>query len=434
MREIPHSLELEQGCLSCLVGQPAEAVTEFLATFPAGEKLFWDERNRTLFGVLATMVDEGLPVDEILLLDELKKRKILTSCGGPEYINKLYNNALPMGALSHYAEPLVDLHVDRQLIMVGDKLQASGMARGGRKSLDEAERDVLAISVDAITCDDANVKVLVRESLHRLEESYRGIKQEGISTGLRDLDDLLRGMKPGQLIVIAARPSKGKTSLAMNIVEHVSLALEKPVGVFSLEMSRDELVDRMLASIARIPLSNFLPGKASENDFATMMRASVQVGNAKLRIVDTGGLSIMALKASARRMVRRWNVELIVVDYIQLMGGQTKENRTQEVSEISRGLKAMAKELRVPVIALSQLNRQSESDQREPRLSDLRESGSIEQDADTVVMIHDPKDDDGDVKEVRLLVRKNRTGATGTVEAMFLRSITRFESKAKGPL
>jgi replicative DNA helicase len=433
MAQIPQSVELEEGCIGCMLAQPRDAVTEFVAKYPAGPRLFWDERLRLIVETLISMVDEAKHIDSITLTDELKKHKSLEKSGGHAYLGKLWELATSTGGLVYYADQLVDLHVSRQLVLMGDKLKTLGFERKGKAALEEVEREVLAIGEEGLNSEDIDLKELVHGAILRLEESWKHGTIRGLTTGLSDLDKLLRGMKPGHLILIAARPSKGKTSLAMNIVESVAIKQQAPVAVFSMEMPREELVDRLLSSVARIPLTNFIPDKATNHDFAAITGASVLISASPIRINDTGGLTIGSLKALSRRMVQRHKSQLIVVDYIQLMSGAGGKNgnREQDISEISRGLKAMAKELKLPVLALSQLNRQMETDGREPRLSDLRESGSLEQDADVVVMIHDTCDDSVNAREVKLLVRKNRGGATGVVPAMFLRDITRFECKAR---
>ncbi len=264
----------------------------------------------------------------------------------------------------------------------------------------------------------------------------------GISTGFMDFDKMTTGLHPGEMIVIAARPSMGKTSLAMNIVEHVALELGLPVGVFSLEMTSESLVLRMLCCKARVNLRDAREGFFSERDFPKLTQVAGKLSKAPLVIDDTSGLSILQLRAKARRMHAQHGLKLLVIDYLQLLNStarRAQENRQQEISEISSGIKALAKELKVPVIVLSQLNRELEKDKnRKPRLSDLRESGAIEQDADLVGLLYKPSSEDeeggGDESEgvpVNLLIAKQRNGPTGDVNLTFLRSFTRFESAAK---
>jgi len=264
----------------------------------------------------------------------------------------------------------------------------------------------------------------------------------GVATGFPDLDKMTRGLNAGEMIVIAARPSLGKTSLAMNIVEHVASGpAPSPVGIFSLEMTADSLVLRMLCSRSRVNLRNITSGFLAERDFPKLTGAAGKLANAPLFIDDTAGLSILQLRAKARRMSQQFGIKLFVIDYLQLLHSTARraENRQQEIADISNGIKALAKELKVPVLVLSQLNRELEKDKnRKPRLSDLRESGAIEQDADLVALLYKPSsadDDDGgqeqDAVPVNLLIAKQRNGPTGDINLTFLKSYTRFESAAK---
>ena len=265
----------------------------------------------------------------------------------------------------------------------------------------------------------------------------------GIATGFVDFDKMTSGLHGGEMIVIAARPSMGKTSLAMNIVEHAVLEEKVPVGVFSLEMTAESLVLRMLCSRSRVNMRNIRDGFLAERDFPKLTGAAGKMANAPLYIDDTAGLSILQLRAKARRMYQQYGIKMIVIDYLQLLNASSSriENRQQEIAQISNGIKALAKELSVPVIVLSQLNREMEKDKnRKPRLSDLRESGAIEQDADLVALLYKPEaekeDDDGGAPEsdavpVNLLIAKQRNGPTGDVHLTFFKSFTRFESAAK---
>jgi replicative DNA helicase len=265
----------------------------------------------------------------------------------------------------------------------------------------------------------------------------------GIATGFADLDKMTSGLHPGEMVVIAARPSMGKTSLAMNIVEHVAIEQRLPVGVFSLEMTSESLVLRMLCSRSRVNLRNVREGFLAERDFPKLTGAASKMANCPLYIDDTPGLSILQLRAKARRMHQQHGIKLLVIDYLQLLHSTAKraqESRQQEIADISNGVKALAKELELPVIVLAQLNRELEKDKnRKPRLSDLRESGSIEQDADLVGLLYKPSVDedegggneDTDSRPVNLLIAKQRNGPTGDVHLTFLNSITRFESASK---
>jgi replicative DNA helicase len=304
------------------------------------------------------------------------------------------------------------------------------------------ERDILRISEERVDTKSVGIKELVRKAIATIEDFHqRQGMLTGLSTGFMDLDKMTSGLHPGEMIVIAARPSMGKTSLAMNIAEHVAVDLKQPVGVFSLEMTADALVLRMLCSRSKVNLRSIRDGFLAERDFPRLTGAAGKLAGSPLIIDDSPGLSILQMRAKARRMHQQYGVKLFVVDYLQLLHSTARraENRQQEIADISNGVKALAKELNVPVIVLSQLNRELEKDKnRKPRLSDLRESGSIEQDADLVALLYKPsvEDDDGgeqqqDAVPVNLLIAKQRNGPTGDVALTFLKSYTRFESAAK---
>jgi replicative DNA helicase len=313
--------------------------------------------------------------------------------------------------------------------------------------MDEVERDVLRISEFRVQSQINTIKDLVYRAINTIEDYHqRQGKLTGLPTGFIDLDKLTTGMHPGEMIVIAARPSVGKTSLAMNIAEHVAIDNNIPVGVFSLEMTADSLVLRMLCSRSRVNLRNVRDGFLAERDFPKLTLNAGKLAGAPIFIDDSSGLSILQLRAKARRMFQQYGIKLFVIDYLQLLHSASKrvENRQQEIADISGGIKALAKELNVPVIVLSQLNREVEKEKgRAPRLSDLRESGSIEQDADLVGLLYKPaskSDDDEsggasepeDAIPVNLLIAKQRNGpAQVDVHLTFLKTFTRFESAAK---
>ena len=309
--------------------------------------------------------------------------------------------------------------------------------------LDEVERDILRISEARVEGKTDKIKDLVKKAISTIEDYHqRQGMLTGVGTGFTDLDKMTSGLHGGEMVVIAARPSMGKTSLAMNIAESVAIDQKLPVGVFSLEMTSESLVLRMLCSRSRVNLRNVREGFLAERDFPKLTGAAGKLAGAPLFIDDTSGMSILQLRAKARRMFQQYGIKLFVIDYLQLLHSTARraENRQQEIADISNGIKSLAKELNVPVIVLSQLNRELEKDKdRKPRLSDLRESGSIEQDADLVGLLYKPsrEDDDGAVNEeqdvvpVNLLIAKQRNGPTGDVHLTFLKSYTRFESAAK---
>jgi replicative DNA helicase len=309
--------------------------------------------------------------------------------------------------------------------------------------MDEVERDILRISEARVQSNTNTIKDLVKKAINTIEDFHqRQGLLTGVGTGFTDLDKMTSGFHPGEMIVIAARPSMGKTSLAMNMAEHVAIDLRLPVGVFSLEMTSESLVLRMLCSRSRVNLRNVRDGFLAERDFPKLTGAAGKLANSPLFIDDSSGLSILQLRAKARRMFQQYGIKLFIIDYLQLLHSTARraENRQQEIADISSGVKALAKELSVPIIVLSQLNRELEREKnRKPRLSDLRESGAIEQDADVVGLLYKPsseEDDAGTAAEedavgVNLLIAKQRNGPTGDVNLTFLKSYTRFESAAK---
>jgi replicative DNA helicase len=308
--------------------------------------------------------------------------------------------------------------------------------------MDEVERDILRISESRVQSQSNSIKDLVKKAVGTIEDYHqRQGALTGLGTGFTDLDKMTTGLHPGEMIVIAARPSVGKTSLAMNIAEHVSLDEKLPVGVFSLEMTAESLVLRMLCSRARVNLRSIREGFLAERDFPKLTGAAGKLASAPLFIDDSSGLSILQLRAKARRMHQQYGIKLFVIDYLQLLHSTSKraENRQQEISDISSGIKALAKELSVPVIVLSQLNREVEREKgRAPRMSDLRESGAIEQDADLIGLLYRPSKDDeesgtpSEAEAINLLIAKQRNGPAGEdVHLTFLKSCTRFESAAK---
>jgi replicative DNA helicase len=310
--------------------------------------------------------------------------------------------------------------------------------------MDEVERDILQINEARVQSKTILIKELVHNAITTVENFHqRQGMLTGIGTGFTDFDKMTSGMHAGEMIVIAARPSMGKTSLAMNIAEHVAVEEKLPVGVFSLEMTADSLVLRMLCSRARVNLRSMREGFLSERDFPKLTGAAGKLSSAPLFIDDTPALSILQLRAKARRMKQQYDIKLFVIDYLQLLHStarRAQDNRQQEIADISSGVKSLAKELAVPVIVLSQLNRELEREKnRKPRLSDLRESGAIEQDADVVGLLYKPSSDDeesvaGEEQEaqaVNLLIAKQRNGPTGDVNLTFLKQYTRFENAAK---
>jgi len=443
----PHSTEAEQGVLGCILLSPNDCMGECITSLKSAADSFYDLRHQTIYGTLQEMYDAREGIDLVTLQQRLRDRKQLDTVGGLVYLSSLAD-AVPSAAnLQYYLEIVREKHLLRRLIatctdMVGRVYEHEGEVD---TLLDEAERDILQVVESGVDASQADVKELVHKAINTIEEYHtRQGMLTGIGTGFIDFDKMTTGLHEGEMVVIAARPSMGKTSLAMNIVEHVTLELGLPVGVFSLEMTAESLVLRMLCCKARVNLRDAREGFFSERDFPRLTQVAGKLSKAPLHIDDTSGLSILQLRAKARRMHAQHGIKLLVIDYLQLLNSTSRraqDNRQQEIAEISSGIKALAKELRVPIIVLAQLNRDVEKRPKAtPMLSDLRESGAIEQDADLVGLLYKPKpksddEDEGmeqsEAEPVNLLIAKQRNGPTGDVNLTFLKSFTRFESAAK---
>jgi replicative DNA helicase len=441
----PHSIEAEQGVLGCVFLAPHESMGFCIEKFKTGPTVFYDLRHQVIYELLTEMYDRKEAVDVITVQQRLKDKSQLEAVGGIAYLAALPDTVPSAANLSFYVNIVREKYILRKMIatctdVVGRVYEHEGEVDG---LLDEVERDVLRISEERVEAQTLTIKDVVHKAINRLEEYHANQGMlTGISTGFIDLDKMTTGLHGGEMIVVAARPSMGKTSLAMNIAEAVSIDQKLPVGVFSLEMSSESLVLRMLCSRARVNLRNIREGFFSERDFPKITSAAGKLAAAPLYIDDTAALSILQLRAKARRMWQQYGVKLFVIDYLQLLHSTARraENRQQEIADISNGVKALAKELDVPIIVLAQLNRELEKDRnRKPRMSDLRESGAIEQDADLIGLLYKPSsgdDDEGPSTEqdsvaVNLLIAKQRNGPTGDVNLTFLKTYTRFESAAK---
>jgi replicative DNA helicase len=446
----PHSPEAEQGVLGCLLLSPNDCIGECIEKLKGAEEAFYDLRHQTIFRALTSMYDKREAIDLITLQQRLKDAQLLEQVGGLPFLSALAD-AVPSAAnLSYYLDIVREKFLLRKVIRVCTEAVGEAYQYQGKVEplLDKVEAEVLRINESIAQTGMLPIKELVRNAIATIEDFHqRQGMLTGLGTGFQDLDKMTTGLHGGEMIVIAARPSVGKTSLAMNIAEHVAIDLRIPVGVFSLEMSASSLVLRMLCSRSRVNLRNVREGFLAERDFPKLTGAAGKLAAAPLFIDDTSGLSILQLRAGARRMHQQHQVKLFVIDYLQLLHSTSAraENRQQEIADISAGLKGLAKELDVPVIVLSQLNREPEKRERgaEPRLSDLRESGSIEQDADLVCLLYRSGKGGGDDDEsggspadeealpVNLLIAKQRNGPMGEVRLTFLKPYTRFESAAK---
>jgi replicative DNA helicase len=439
----PHSPEAEQGVLGCVLLSPNDCVGECVEKFKSGAEVFYDLRHRTIFETLVEMYDLREAIDLITLQQRLKDKQRLEEVGGLSYLGSLPDTVPSAANLSYYLDIVLEKYILRKMIQTCTEVVGRVYEHEGEVDslLDEVERDILRISETRVEGKTDKIKELVKKAINTIEDFHqRQGMLTGVGTGFADLDKMTTGLHGGEMIVVAARPSVGKTSLAMNIAEHAAVEQKIPVGVFSLEMTSDSLVLRMLCSRSRVNLRNVTEGFLAERDFPKLTGSAGKLANAPLFIDDSSGLSILQLRAKARRMYQQYGIKLFIIDYLQLLHSTARraENRQQEISDISNGIKSLAKELNVPVIVLSQLNRELEKDKdRKPRLSDLRESGAIEQDADVVCLLYKPSrdeeegGDESDALPVNLLIAKQRNGPTGDVHLTFLKQYTRFESAAK---
>lgn len=435
---MPHSEEAEQKLLGCILVN-IESLHYTLSNFPNAEELFYDMRHAVLFKAISDTGD----IDPLRLQEVLRSRGQLESIGGMPFISSLMNLVLCGSEyeVQPIAATLANYLARRKMIEAAHVTFIEAYkAESAPEALAEAERRMMAIGESFQSDTDPSIKSLVLAAMDQLEDAHQNKgKIRGLETGFRVLDRQTGGFKPGQMIVIAARPAVGKTSLAMNIAEHVAIERKLPVGVFSLEMTGAELVYRMACSRARVDSRAAQEGELLEGDFARLSPATGAIAKAPLHICEKSGLTIAQISARARRMHRRFKLKLLVIDYLQLVSSRLKAGRNEQVTEISNGIKTLAKDLKIPVIVLSQLSRSVEQDDREPRLSDLRESGAIEQDADMVLMLHPTpeREKDGSVKDpasltvpVSGLLLKHRGGPTGIIKLVFLKSLTRFETSS----
>ena len=441
-RGLPASIEAERSILGAILLDNSlyDQAAELL-----GPDDFSLDGHRRIYGRMRELQETGRPVDMITLVEELDRRREVEAIGGVAYLSSLIDGVPERPSIEHYVRIVRNKAMLRGLISIAQNAIAEAIEHTdeAEEVLGRAEQAIFQLAENRIGQGFVDIPAIVKGSFGSLEDLYkRGQEITGLATHYTKLDKITSGLQPSDLIIIAARPSMGKTSLAMNIAENSAVHDGKVVGVFSLEMSKEALLMRMLASTAQVDSHKLRTGFLGREDMQKLTRAMEQLMQAKLYIDDTPGISVSEMRAKARGLKRQQGLDLLIVDYLQLMsavpiGGKRFENRTQEVSAISRGLKAIAKELKVPVVALSQLSRAPESrggDHR-PQLSDLRESGSIEQDADLVAFIFREevyKKDDPDLEGIaEIIVAKQRNGPTDTIRLAFIKHSTRFENLAE---
>jgi replicative DNA helicase len=397
---------------------------------------FYHKSNEYIFDAMLSLFEVRDPIDIITLSDTLKKKKHLKNIGGIEYLTLLAEKVPTSAHVEKYAKIVKDLHIKRELIRIGSEIVEQAFDDGNESSevLDKTEGNIFAISQSNLGKNFIPIRDTLADSFERLEmlsSNAGGLR--GVPTGFKDLDDTLAGMQDSNLIILAARPGMGKTAFSLNIVQHIGVNEKLPVGIFSLEMSKEELVDRLLVGEADIDAWRLKTGNLKEQDFSKISDAMGRLAESPIFIDDTPGISLMEIRTKARRLHLEHGVKMIVVDYLQLMSTNQKyDNRVNEVSAMSLAMKNLARELKVPVLCLSQLSRAVEArGSKEPQLSDLRESGSIEQDADVVMFLY--REDDDVRENVSLKVAKHRNGSLNTVSLYFKGDRIKFFGLEKMP-
>ena len=444
LRVPPHSVEAEQSVLGGLL-------LDNLAWDRAAELLtdsdFYRYEHRLIFSAVAALVQHSRPADVITVFEHLQSLGKAEDCGGLAYLNALAQSVPSAANMRRYAEIVRERAVLRKLIAASDDIATAAFNREGRnvtQILDEAESKILKIGEEGSRQQQGpqsmdRLVVALLDRVNELAETDAG-DVTGVRTGYFELDSMTAGLQKGDLIVLAARPSMGKTAFALNIAEHVSVKEELPVLVFSMEMGASQLALRLVGSLGRINQQNLRTGRLADDEWGRLAEAVDKLGKVQMFIDETAALTVAELRARSRRMARQFGgtLGLIIVDYLQLMSGSggSDENRATELGEISRGLKALAKELQCPVIALSQLNRSVESrTDKRPMMSDLRESGAIEQDADIILFIYRDDYYNKESKEpgvAEILIAKQRNGPVGTIRLAFLKPLTKFDNLAPG--
>ncbi len=419
----PQNIEAEAGLLGSIL-LDSDALVDVADLVNADD--FYDNRHKIIYESVMSLYEKRRPIDLLTLTDHLKGKDNVDLAGGTAYLTELTNSVPTAAHAKHYADIVRSKALRRRLIKAGQDIGELGYKEDEdvQFAMEAAERKLFNVSQEHVKQDLVSVESILAESFDRLDELHKDKgKVRGLSTGYKDMDNVLAGLQKSDLIVLAARPSMGKSTLAMNLAHHIATKQQQTVLVFSLEMSKEQLVDRLLAAEAGVDAWNIRTGNLSDSDFEKLGNAMGSLSEAQIYIDDTPSISVMEMRTKARREQHQRPLGLIIVDYLQLMVGNTNagsDNRVQEISEISRGLKAIARELNVPVIALSQLSRSVENRHPQiPQLADLRESGSIEQDADVVMFIYreeyyNPETDRPNIADI--LIRKHRNGPTGQVE------------------
>lgn len=435
-KSIPHSLEAERALLGSILLDNS-ALNIALESLKPGD--FYSEAHRLAFQKITELSEKNRPAELVTIAEDLAREGLLDRAGGAAYLASL-TDGVPIGSpasVEQYTRIVKEKAILRGLINASHNIIARCLdgSEDPETLIDQAQSQIFEIAEKDVQSGFFRVQDIVKSSFGTLDVLFdRRQGVTGVETGFETLDHMTSGLQPGELIIVAARPSLGKTALALNIAAHAATHQKKAAAIFSLEMSKESLLIRLLCSEGRIDSHKLRTGFASQDDWAKMTKALSRLAEAPVFIDDTPALSVMQIRAKARRLKAEKGLDLVIVDYLQLVTGHGRfENRNQEVSYISRGLKGVAKELGVPVLALSQLSRAPEAGKgRDPQLSDLRDSGSIEQDADMVIFIHRGAAADGDDQGIitELNIGKQRNGPTGPLKLVFLKPYTRFENYA----
>jgi replicative DNA helicase len=435
-KPLPNNLDAERSVLGAIL-LDNNALNTAIENLRAED--FFLDQHRRVFTQMIALGEAQQAIDLITLTEELHRRGDLEASGGAPYLASLADGMPKVSNVEHYARIVKEKAMLRNLIHTTHNIQQRAFEGedGADMILDNAESSIFELAEDRVKAGLISVKDIVRDNFERLEKIFKeGKSITGIPTGYVELDKLTSGLQPSELLILAARPSQGKTALALNLAENIAIRAGQPVAIFSLEMSKESLLQRLVASVAQIDAHKFRTGHLNRNDWTGMTEALGVISNAPLWVDDAGSISVLEIGAKARRLKRDKGLSLLIVDYLQLITARGRfGNRQEEVASISRGLKGLAKELQIPVLVLSQLTRAPERDERGPQLSDLRESGAIEQDADVVMFIYRPHffkagASPEEREETELRIAKQRNGPTDNVKFVFRSRLTRFEEAA----
>ncbi len=439
VRVLPHNLEAEESVLGAMLLSP-RAVETASEIIDAGD--FYRPSHGVVYRAAIELYQRGEPVDAIALVDHLEKKDALDAAGGKQKIHELVALVAATSNVGYHARIVKEMATLRGLIAVGDDIAQLGWDRSGEITdlVDRAERRVFELTQQRATSEFAHIEELLKESFERITQLFEaGTDITGIPTGFRELDKLTSGFQPGNLVIIAARPSMGKSALALCMAVNLGVRHDTPVALFTLEMSKSEVTQRMMCSEAKVESQRLRSGRLSPEDWPRLTAACDKLMKAPIYVDDTGSITMMELRSKARRLKSREpKLGMIIVDYLQLMtSGSNPENRVQEVSQISRSLKVLARDLDVPIVALSQLSRAVEQrHDKRPILSDLRESGSIEQDADLVAFVYRDEYYNGEESDsqglAEVILAKHRNGPTDSVKLSFLKRYAKFADLAAG--